>query len=82
MLLCVGWLRSATNVQIKQLQLENDDLQKQVQSLTQKCIAIEAREAERRQAEAQKHQEQVSYLKKANAQLKQSLESLLSIPKT
>merc|ERR1712166_138858 len=54
--------------QIKQLQLENDDLQKQVQSLTQKCVAIEQRETERRQAEAQKHEEQVSYLKKANAQ--------------
>jgi len=67
---------------IKQLQLENDDLHKQVSSLTQKCVAIEARETDRRQAEEQKHQEQVSYLKKANAQLKQNLENLLSIPKS
>jgi len=67
---------------IKQLQLENDDLQKQVHNLTQKCVAIEKREHERRQAEEQKHQEQVTFLKKANAQLKSNLENLLSIPKS
>ena len=64
------------------MQLENDDLQKQVHNLTQKCVAIEKREHERRQAEEQKHQEQVNFLKKANASLKTNLENLLSIPKS
>jgi dynein light intermediate chain len=67
---------------IKQLQLENDDLQKQVNNITQKCIAIENREAERRAADNQKHQDTVSFLKKANNSLKSNLENLLSIPKT
>eukprot|EP00941_MAST-03F_sp_MAST-3F-sp1_P005508 g5508.t1 len=67
---------------IKQLQLENDDLQKEVNNMTQKCVAIENRERDRRQADSEKHQDQVSFLKKANAQLKGNLENLLSIPKS
>jgi dynein light intermediate chain len=65
---------------IKQLQLENDDLQKQVHNLTQKCVAIEKRAQDRRQTNRKKHEEQVAYLKKANSQLKLNLENLLSIP--
>ena len=66
---------------IKQLELDNEDLEKQVANLKQKCSTIEKRETERREQEAQKHEEQVAYLKKANEQLKLNLENLLSIPK-
>ena len=66
---------------IKQLTLENEDLQKQVQGLVQKCAMTEKEDADKREMAAQKHNEQVEFLKKANKQLKESLESLLSLPK-
>lgn len=67
--------------QIKHLQAEIEDLQRQTEELTRKCSAIEEREAERRQLDEQKHQEEVAHLKKLNDQLKANLEGLLSVPK-
>ena len=72
------WRSSAAELtKIKQLELDAEDLEKQVESQA-KCSTIEKRETERRE-QAQKHEEQVAYLKKANEQLKLNLENLLSI---
>jgi dynein light intermediate chain len=42
-----------------------------------KCEAIEKREAERREAEAKKHKEEVAYLENYAKQLKGQLETFL-----
>lgn len=73
--------RDARRSQIKHLQSECEDLDRQVEELSKKCEAIERHEAERRALDEKKHQEEVSHLKKLNEQLKQNLENLLSIPK-
>lgn len=73
--------KTQLEAKIKQLQLENEDLQKQVQGLEQKCVTIEKRETARREGDAQKHAEEVAYLKKANLQLKTNLREYLSVPK-
>lgn len=72
---------SPSAAQIKHLHAEIEDLQRQTEELTRKCSAIEEREAERRQLDEQKHQEEVAHLKKLNDQLKTNLEGLLSVPK-
>ena len=65
-------------VQIKQLEQEKKELERQVQDLKAKCEAIEKRESERRAMEEKKHAEEIAFLKRTNAQLKQQLESVLS----
>lgn len=72
--------KSELESKIKQLQVENEELEQQVHDLNQKCESIQKRETERREQTAQKHEEEVIYLKKANEQLKMSLENLLSVP--
>ena len=65
-------------LQIKQLEQEKKELERQVQDLKAKCEAIEKRESERRALEEKKHNEEIAFLKKTNAMLKQQLENLLS----
>ena len=65
-------------MQIKQLEQEKKELERQVQDLKAKCEAIEKRESERRAMEEKKHAEEIAFLKRTNAQLKQQLESVLS----
>lgn len=60
------------------LEGEKKDLERQIQDLRAKCEAIEKRESERRQLEEKKHAEEVQFLKRTNAQLKQQLESILA----
>lgn len=43
-----------------------------------KCDAIEKREAERREADAKKHKEEVAYLENHAKQLKQQLEAFMA----
>ena len=66
---------------IKTLEGETQDLEKQVKELKTRCSAIEQREAEQREANKAKHDEEVARLKEVNDKLKASLESLLSTPK-
>lgn len=66
---------------IKTLEGETQDLEKQVKELNTRCSAIEQREAEQREANKAKHDEEVARLKEVNDKLKASLESLLSTPK-
>lgn len=66
---------------IKTLEGETQDLEKQVKELHTRCSAIETREAEQRDANKAKHDEEVARLKEVNDKLKASLESLLSTPK-
>lgn len=63
---------------IVQLEAEKKDLERQIQDLKAKCEAIEKRESERRQLDEKKHAEEVQFLKRTNAQLKQQLESILA----
>jgi dynein light intermediate chain, axonemal len=67
--------------QIKSLEVETKDQERQVQELRKKCDAIEKREADRRAADEAKHKEEVEFLKATNEKLKSSLEQLLSTPK-
>jgi dynein light intermediate chain, axonemal len=48
-----------------------------VQEWKLKCEAIEKRESERREADAKKHKEEVTYLENYAKQLKQQLETFL-----
>jgi len=70
--------KSDMEAKIKQLEQEKKELERQVQDLKAKCEAIEKRESERRALEEKKHNEEIAFLKKTNAMLKQQLENLLS----
>jgi predicted RNase H-like nuclease (RuvC/YqgF family) len=69
---------SALTSQIKQLEAEKKDLERQIQDLKAKCEAIEKRESERRALDEKKHAEEVQFLKRTNQQLKQQLETILA----
>merc|ERR1711934_1026724 len=73
--------KAEMEAQIKHLESDKKDLERQVQELMNRCDAIEKREQERRAADEKKHAEEVDFLKKTNDQLKSNLESLLSTPK-
>lgn len=64
--------------QIKQLEGEKKDLERQVLELKAKAEAIEKRESERRALEEKKHSEEIAFLKRTNASLKRELETYLS----
>merc|ERR1712146_130330 len=66
--------------EIKNLEAEKEDLEHQVQELTQRCELIQKREAERRAMDERKHGEEVEKLKQVNEQLKSNLENMLSAP--
>ncbi|GMH89653.1 hypothetical protein TL16_g11521 [Triparma laevis f. inornata] len=67
--------------QIKELDADNEDLERQVGELSNRIEVIQKKEAERRQADEKSHMEEVDKLKALNEQLKASLEGLLSAPK-
>jgi dynein light intermediate chain len=65
---------------IKILESEVRDLEKQVDEMQNKCTALEAREAKRRTEENTRHEEEMDTLRKHNLQLKRDLEQLLAVP--
>jgi dynein light intermediate chain len=69
--------KSEMEARIQQLELESADKERQVQENRLKCEAIEKRENERRDAEAKKHKDEVTYLTNHANQLKQQLEAFL-----
>lgn len=67
--------------QIRELDADNEDLERQVGELSNRIEVIQKKEAERREADEKSHTEEVDKLKALNEQLKASLEGLLSAPK-
>lgn len=63
---------------IDQLDQEKVHLERQVADLKAKCEAIERREAERRQQDDKKHQDEIAFLKRSVQQLKQQLEGIIA----
>jgi len=63
---------------IQQLDTEVKELSRQVNEWKMKCEAIEKRENERREAEAKKHKEEVTYLTNHTKQLKTQLDTFLA----
>lgn len=70
--------KSDMEARINGLETDVQDLERKVNEWKMKCEAIEKREAERREAEAKKHKEEVSYLESHSKQLKQQLEAFLA----
>ena len=66
---------------IKQLGAQKSELEKRVIELKERCVNIETREAERREADEKTHLDAVEFLRNTNEQLKKNLETLLSMPK-
>ncbi|KAA6424736.1 MAG: axonemal dynein light intermediate polypeptide 1 [Trebouxia sp. A1-2] len=60
------------------LEAETKDFERQVAEWKLKCEAIEKREAERREADAKKHKEEVAFLENHAKQLKQQLETFFA----
>ncbi|DBA84638.1 hypothetical protein WJX77_000630 [Trebouxia sp. C0004] len=60
------------------LEAETKDFERQVAEWKLKCEAIEKREAERREADAKKHKEDVAFLENHAKQLKQQLETFFA----
>lgn len=67
--------------QIKHLQAERGDLERQVENFTQRRADAVRSAAESRQEEEERHQQEVEKLKTVNEHLKEKLEALLSAPK-
>merc|ERR1711934_770318 len=65
---------------IRELEERHDEFTKQIHSLQDKIQSTEKHEATKRAEEADKHTEQMRFYQKNNKQLKQNLESLLSVP--
>ncbi|XP_028281863.1 axonemal dynein light intermediate polypeptide 1-like [Parambassis ranga] len=63
---------------IADLENEIQQYKKQLNEQEAQCDAIEKREAEKRQAEDKKHQDEIQFLKRANQQLKTQLEGIIS----
>jgi dynein light intermediate chain len=66
---------------IRQLEADERELAAQIEELGTRCEAVARREEERKALDEKKHQEEVDALRKANDQLKSSLEALLAAPK-
>ncbi|GKT37230.1 Axonemal dynein light intermediate polypeptide 1 [Aduncisulcus paluster] len=64
---------------VAQLEQQRDDLEKQTVELRARLEESDRREAERRAMEEKKHGDEVDFLKKQVSQLKQQLETLLSV---
>lgn len=64
----------------KQLEVECNELQKQVEALENKIKEIEVNDQEQRENEEKQHSELVDILKKTNQRFKEELEKLLSGP--
>lgn len=63
---------------IERLEEEKLSLERNVADLKAKCEAIERREAERRQQDDKKHQDEIQFLKRSVQQLKQQLEGIIA----
>ena len=63
---------------ISSLEDEKMRLERTVADLKAKCEAIERREAERRQQDDKKHQDEIQFLKRSVQQLKQQLEGIIA----
>lgn len=63
---------------IAELQDEKVNLERNVADLKAKCEAIERREAERRQQDDKKHQDEIAFLKRSVQQLKNQLEGIIA----
>lgn len=63
---------------IDTLEGEKLNLERTVADLKAKCEAIERREAERRQQDDKKHQDEIQFLKRSVQQLKQQLEGIIA----
>lgn len=72
--------RAETDVKIKTLTEECENLRKEVDQLEQEIDDIEANEREREEKAAKAHFEEVEFKKKTNQRLKESLETLLAAP--
>jgi len=66
--------------QIKSLEAECRELDKQVLDMKHRCEAIEKKEADRRVEDAAKHREEVDFLRKHIQTLRKSLENQLAVP--
>ena len=69
-----GKSEMATRIEV--LEARERDLVRQVSEWRLRCEATEKREAERREAEAKKHKEEVAYLESYARQLKSQMELL------
>lgn len=67
-------------LQITDLEQDKRDLEKQVNELKAKCEQIEKRAAEQKSVDEKKHQEEISFLKRTNQQLKVSWVELQGSP--
>ena len=65
-------------LELRELEAEHKELERQVAEWKAKCEAIEKRESERRAIEEKKHSEEVQYLKDHNKKLKNQLNSFLA----
>lgn len=65
-------------VKIETLEDDKLNLERAVADLKAKCEAIERREAERRQQDDKKHQDEIQFLKRSVQQLKQQLEGIIA----
>ncbi|XP_043216409.1 33 kDa inner dynein arm light chain, axonemal-like [Amphibalanus amphitrite] len=63
---------------IAQLEVDKEELLRQVTELRAKCDQIERRAQEQRQAEERKHAEEIQFLKRTNQQLKTQLEGIIA----
>ncbi|XP_028675640.1 axonemal dynein light intermediate polypeptide 1 [Erpetoichthys calabaricus] len=70
--------KSDMEKRISDLEDEKRDLERQLNEQKAKCDAIEKREAERRQVEEKKHNEELQFLKRTNQQLKAQLEGIIA----
>jgi hypothetical protein len=77
---CTIWSPPLPPVQIKVLEKDRSDLDKQLKAYVHKCVDAEAKDAVRRAEEAAKHKSEVDGLKSTNNTLRKELESRLSIP--
>lgn len=64
---------------IEALEARERDLGRQAAEWRARCEAVEKREAERREAEAKKHKEEVAYLEQYARQLKSQLEAVTGV---
>eukprot|EP01105_Mastigella_eilhardi_P007508 TRINITY_DN18946_c0_g1_i1.p1 TRINITY_DN18946_c0_g1~~TRINITY_DN18946_c0_g1_i1.p1 ORF type:complete len:314 (+),score=94.91 TRINITY_DN18946_c0_g1_i1:29-943(+) len=69
--------RADLEAKLVALDAEKKNLERQVSELKTKCESVEKRETEWRSHEEKKHADEVSFLKRTNAQLKTQLESIL-----
>ena len=72
--------KSEKQKRIKELEGEVSTLKHMVLELQQRCETSERLETERRAAASSKYREEVDYLRKHNAELKSTLEAMLSVP--